>query len=44
MSGITGAMDIGRLSLYASQLALQVVSNNIANANTEGYSKLNFGL
>lgn len=44
MSGIGGALDIGKLSLHASQAALQVVSNNIANANTEGYSKQNVEL
>jgi len=41
MGGITGAMDIGKLALYASQLALEVTSHNVANANTEGYSKQN---
>lgn len=44
MSGIGGAMDIGKLSMLASQSALQVVSNNIANANTVGYSKQNVTL
>lgn len=41
MGGITGAMDIGKLALYASQMALEVTSHNVANANTEGYSKQN---
>ena len=41
MGGITGAMEIGKLALYASQLALEVTSHNVANANTEGYSKQN---
>jgi len=41
MGGITGAMDIGKLALYAAQSALEVTSHNVANANTEGYSKQN---
>jgi len=41
MGGITGAMDIGKLALYAAQVALEVTSHNVANANTEGYSKQN---
>lgn len=41
MGGITGAMDIGKLALYSAQLALEVTSHNVANANTEGYSKQN---
>ncbi len=39
MPGIGGALDIARWSLYSSQLAIEVTSHNIANANTEGYSK-----
>ena len=39
MSGLTGIFDIGKLSLLASQRALQVVSQNLANANTPGYSR-----
>lgn len=39
MPGIGGALDIARWSMYASQLAIEVSSHNIANANTEGYSR-----
>jgi len=39
MPGLSGALDIARWSMYASQLAIEVTSNNIANANTAGYSK-----
>lgn len=44
MSGIYSSLDIGKQTLLASQIALNVVSNNIANANTEGYSKQNVTL
>lgn len=36
---ILGLFDIGRSALYASQSALMVTSNNIANMNTPGFSK-----
>ncbi|HON38444.1 MAG TPA: flagellar hook-associated protein FlgK [Deltaproteobacteria bacterium] len=39
MPGIGGALDIARWSLYSSQLAIEVLSHNIANANTPGYSR-----
>jgi len=39
MSGITGALNIARGSLLTSQLSLEVISHNIANANTDGYSE-----
>ena len=39
MPGIGGALDIARWSMYSSQLAIEIASHNIANANTEGYSK-----
>jgi flagellar hook-associated protein 1 len=39
MSGLTGALDIGKGSLLTSQLAMNIISNNIANANTLGYCK-----
>lgn len=39
MPGISGALDIARWTLYSSQLAIEVTSHNIANANTEGYSR-----
>jgi len=36
---IFGIFDIGKSALYANQLALNVVSNNIANVNTPGYNR-----
>lgn len=39
MSGVSGLLDIGKKSLFASQSAIEVVGNNISNANTEGYSR-----
>lgn len=36
---LTAAMNIGRTALSASQAAIQVVGNNIANAATPGYSR-----
>ncbi|HPI94019.1 MAG TPA: flagellar hook-associated protein FlgK [Deltaproteobacteria bacterium] len=39
MPGLGGALDIARWSLYSTQLAIEVVSHNVANANTEGYSR-----
>ncbi|HOO46079.1 MAG TPA: flagellar hook-associated protein FlgK [Deltaproteobacteria bacterium] len=39
MSGISGALNIASWSLYSSQLAMEVISHNIANANTPGYSR-----
>jgi flagellar hook-associated protein 1 FlgK len=36
---IQGIFDIGKSALFASQTALTVVSNNIANANTPGYNR-----
>ena len=41
MPGIGGALDIARWSMYSSQLAIEIASHNIANANTEGYSRQN---
>lgn len=37
--GITDILNIARSSLAANQQALQILSHNIANAGTEGYSK-----
>ncbi len=37
--GITDILNIARSSLTANQQALQILSHNIANAATEGYSK-----
>ncbi|RJQ45415.1 MAG: flagellar hook-associated protein FlgK [Nitrospiraceae bacterium] len=34
-----GLFDIGKSALFASQKALNVVSNNIANVNTPGYNR-----
>jgi len=34
-----GLFDIGKSAIFASQTALNVVSNNIANVNTPGYSR-----
>ena len=39
MPGISGALNIAKWALYADQLAMEITSNNIANANTPGYSK-----
>lgn len=39
MPGINGALNIAGWTLYNSQLALEVTSHNVSNANTEGYSK-----
>lgn len=36
---LTGALNIGRSALSASQLAIQVAGNNLANAATPGYSR-----
>ncbi|MEW5978201.1 MAG: flagellar hook-associated protein FlgK [Acidobacteriota bacterium] len=39
MATLFGSLEIGRKSLNASQLALEVAGNNIANINTPGYSR-----
>ena len=39
MSGLTSALNIGKLSLLTSQKAIEVTGNNIANINTPGYSR-----
>ncbi|MDX1763397.1 MAG: flagellar hook-associated protein FlgK [bacterium] len=39
MGNIFGIMDIGAKALRAQQLALEVTSHNIANADTPGYTK-----
>jgi flagellar hook-associated protein 1 FlgK len=38
-SGFSSILSIGKGALFASQTALQTVGNNIANVNTEGYSR-----
>ncbi len=37
--GLFSALDIGKNAVMAQQRALHTVGNNIANANTEGYSR-----
>lgn len=37
--GLNGSLEIGRSGLIASQTAMQVVGNNLANAATEGFSR-----
>lgn len=39
MSGINTLLNIGNKSLFASQSAIQVTGQNIANVNTEGYHR-----
>lgn len=39
MSGIFSTFNIANKGLMASQTALQTISHNISNANTEGYSR-----
>jgi flagellar hook-associated protein 1 FlgK len=39
MSTLFGNLEIGRKSLEAHQLALQITSNNMSNVNTPGYSR-----
>ncbi len=39
MGGLTGVLNIGKSSLEASQTALNVIANNIANSGVSGYSR-----
>ena len=39
MAGLTSALNTGKTSLEANQLAIEVIGNNISNANTDGYSR-----
>jgi flagellar hook-associated protein 1 FlgK len=39
MSGLINALHIGKSSLLDGQKAIEVTGNNIANVNTEGYSR-----
>lgn len=39
MAGLFSALNSGRTSLNASQKQIEIAGNNIANVNTEGYSK-----
>lgn len=41
---MSSALNIGTLALNANLSALQVIGNNIANANTEGYSRQNVSM
>ena len=44
MSGLFGILNIGRSSLLAQQLGVRIVGHNIANANTEGYTRRRLSL
>lgn len=39
MSGLFGTLNIGKSGMFTHQKAIDVTSHNIANANTEGYSR-----
>ncbi len=39
MSGLFGTLNISKSGLFSQQNAIDVTSHNIANANTEGYSR-----
>ena len=39
MSGVGNVLEIARRALFAQQAALDTTGHNIANANTEGYSR-----
>ncbi|MBI4961488.1 MAG: flagellar hook-associated protein FlgK [Desulfovibrio sp.] len=39
MAGITSLLNIGQKALFASQVGIEVTGQNIANVNTEGYSR-----
>ncbi|MDW8799705.1 flagellar hook-associated protein FlgK [Clostridium sp. A1-XYC3] len=39
MSGLFGTFHVAKRGLFAQQRAIDVTSHNIANANTEGYSR-----
>lgn len=41
---LTGALQIGRTALSASQIGLQVTGNNLSNSATAGYSRQNVSL
>lgn len=36
---ITGLLNVSKLGIFASQAALKITSNNIANVNTPGYAR-----
>ena len=39
MSGLLSALNAGKTSLSTNQKSIEIVGNNIANVNTEGYSR-----
>ena len=39
MSGLFGTLHVGKSGIFANQGSIDVTSHNIANANTEGYSR-----
>lgn len=39
MSGLFGTLHVGKSGIFANQRSIDVTSHNIANANTEGYSR-----
>lgn len=39
MSGINHILNVGQWALHAQQLGIQVTAHNIANINTQGYSR-----
>lgn len=39
MSGLFGTLNIGKSGLFSTQKVINTISHNIANANTEGYSR-----
>jgi len=36
---MSGLLSVGKSAMFASYAALQTTGNNIANANTAGYSR-----
>ena len=41
MTSLLNALNAGKTSLLTNQKAIEIVGNNIANVNTEGYSRQN---
>ncbi|MFO7802306.1 MAG: flagellar hook-associated protein FlgK [Desulfovermiculus sp.] len=39
MSGLLNSLHIGQSSIFANQKNMSVIGNNVANANTDGYSR-----
>ncbi len=44
MSGLTSLLNVAKVGLMAHQLNLQTTGHNVANVNTEGYSRQNVTL